>query len=201
MKKILFLVLLVACSTPLTFAQSTSDDDFPNAEFFIGFSHNRIDTQVDEFDEDENPFDDREGLNGFDTQVTANINRYFGVKGDISGHYKSDTFDFDGSQFKAKTQLYNFLAGPEVKARNSSRVTPFAHALFGVGHTRVRFSADDFDDTTESETDFAMAFGGGIDVSVNDKISLRVIQADYNPTFFGDTRQDNIRLSFGVIFK
>ncbi len=46
-----------------------------------------------------------------------------------------------------------------------------------------------------------MAFGGGIDVSVNDKISLRVIQADYNPTFFGDTRQDNIRLSFGVVFK
>ncbi len=111
MKKLLLLALLVASSAPLTFAQSTSDDDFPNAEFFIGFSHNRIDTQVDEFDEDENPFDDREGLNGFDTQVTANINRYFGVKGDISGHYKSDTFDSTGRSSKPKHNFTIFWPG------------------------------------------------------------------------------------------
>jgi len=31
--------------------------------------------------------------------------------------------------FQLKTRVYNFLAGPEFKARNSTRFTPFAHVL------------------------------------------------------------------------
>jgi hypothetical protein len=47
---------------------------------------------------------------------------------------------------------------------------------------------------------FAMVFGGGIDIRASKHISVRAIQADYNPTFFGQGRQDNFRLSFGVVF-
>ena len=54
-----------------------------------------------------------------------------------------------------------------------------------------------------------MAIGGGVDVRVNDRIAVRVFQADYNPIFlsggnelgFGNTRADNVRFSFGVVFK
>jgi hypothetical protein len=64
-----------------------------------------------------------------------------------------------------------------------------------------------------------MAFGAGLDVRVNDRFKIRIIQADYAPIFSGDRavavlgqggvlqprfldaqRQDNIRFSFGVTF-
>lgn len=68
-------------------------------------------------------------------------------------------------------------------------------------------------------TDFALALGGGLDVRVSDRISIRAIQVDYNPVFLGDLtvdrlnragtlatqtledqRADNIRISVGIVF-
>ena len=68
-------------------------------------------------------------------------------------------------------------------------------------------------------TDFAMAFGAGLDVKVNDRVKVRIIQVDYAPIFLGDRavavlsqagvlqprvldgqRQDNVRFTFGVNF-
>ena len=43
--------------------------------------------------------------------------------------------------------------------------------------------------------------GGGLDVRASDRIAIRVIQVDYIPTFFGPGRQDNVRVSVGVVFK
>jgi hypothetical protein len=64
-----------------------------------------------------------------------------------------------------------------------------------------------------------MSVGGGVDVSVNDRFKVRLFQLDYSPIFLGDRglsvlgqtgviqnvqldgqRQDNVRISFGVIF-
>jgi hypothetical protein len=35
---------------------------------------------------------DRRGFNGFDASVAGNLTRYFGLKGNVSGHFKSDSF-------------------------------------------------------------------------------------------------------------
>jgi hypothetical protein len=39
-----------------------------------------------------------------------------------------------------KTRVYDFLIGPEFKARNHTRFTPFVYALAGVTHTRATFT-------------------------------------------------------------
>ena len=82
--------------------------------------------------------------------------------------------------------------------------------LAGVAQTHARLEVPSLNSSdTASSTDFALAIGGGVDVRVNDRIALRVFQADYNPIFlsdsnelgFGNTRADNVRFSFGVVFK
>lgn len=227
-KLVLIALLTIFCGT-LTYAQQET----PRVEVFAGFSQNRLDVSDlnDAFreitDETGVRFDtglsDRTTLNGFNASVTGNINRVFGIKGDVSGHYDTRSFtipratleeiapgEFDSDlDVRVRSQFYNFLAGPHVKARGR-RVEPFAHALFGVAHTRnslnfsnTQVSVGDLVDTSniESETSFAMAFGGGLDIRVSERFAIRAIQADYNPTFFSNTRQDNIRLSFGIVFR
>jgi len=54
-----------------------------------------------------------------------------------------------------------------------------------------------------------LAIGGGLDVRVSERVDLRVFQVDYNPIFlssgnelgFGNSGADNVRFSFGVVFK
>jgi hypothetical protein len=57
-----------------------------------------------------------------------------------------------------------------------------------------------------SRADFAMVFGGGIDVKLGKRIDLRLIQVDYNPIFVktrngieGKT-QHNFRIGVGLVF-
>jgi hypothetical protein len=75
-------------------------------------------------------------------------------------------------------------------------VTPSAHALFGV----VRGSTG-FDGISKPDTHFGMAVGGEIDVRINDRVAFRVIEADYMMTRFLNLRQDNIRVSAGLVFR
>jgi opacity protein-like surface antigen len=96
------------------------------------------------------------------------------------------------------------LGGLQFKAHNDSRLQPFAHALFGVSlfrgftsNTSASGNVFTFDDATS----FGMALGGGLAIRASKRIDVRLFQADYTPTHFGSGRQDNIRLSFGIIFK
>ncbi|HYP02082.1 MAG TPA: hypothetical protein VER76_17965 [Pyrinomonadaceae bacterium] len=87
---------------------------------------------------------------------------------------------------------------------NRVRAVPFAHvlaggALFrGFASSRTQAGNTFLIDDAQS---FALAVGGGLDVRAGKHFDIRVFQADYLPTFFGSTRQDNLRLSFGVVFK
>jgi hypothetical protein len=48
---------------------------------------------------------------------------------------------------------------------------------------------------------FAMTFGGGVDVRVTRRFWIRVVQADYVVTHFGNSFQNNFGLSGGFVFK
>ena len=54
---------------------------------------------------------------------------------------------------------------------------------------------------SQPKTDFAAAFGGGLDLRVHKNIAIRAIQAEYIVTPFLDQRQDNIRLSAGIVLR
>lgn len=182
MIKTLLVAVLVAFCAPLAFgqislAQAYDDgDDYPRAEAYAGYSHFRV-TQGG-----------GDGLHGFNASVTGNVTRHVGLKFDLSGHYQTN--------FGDRISVYNYLGGVQLK-RNSSaaRLKPFAHAL--AGGARLNVSSDSFD---LSESGFAAALGAGLDVRAGDRIDVRVIQADYNPTRFGGSIQHNVRLGVGLVF-
>lgn len=203
-RKALYLAAVILCCAPAIHAQ----DDFRRVEVFGGYSYLRADLS----DDQSLLTGASENLHGFHAQVAGNLNRYFSIAGDISGHYKNlDTETFVGIPEvrlrSANASLYTFLGGPQVKARNK-RATLFAHALFGAARANLKVVVEDlipgnnFGGTfTESETKFAFALGGGVDVSVSDRIAIRAVQADYLRTHFAEQTQNNFRLSVGVVFK
>ncbi|HEX4946828.1 MAG TPA: outer membrane beta-barrel protein [Blastocatellia bacterium] len=210
---------------PAAFAQSE-----PRANFFIGYSN----LQAEGVTNPTNPnqpfnndfFDRRRGLHGINAAVGGYFNSVVGIKGDFSFHRNEDSRAVTGGRDSVETQVYYFMAGPVMKFRNASRVEPFVHALAGGAHTRFEVETQRTvgTGTTRStfdtgSTDFAAAIGGGVDIRLGDRFSLRAFQIDYAPVFLRDRsvsvlggsgaivpatlegqRQDNIRISVGVVF-
>jgi hypothetical protein len=50
-----------------------------------------------------------------------------------------------------------------------------------------------------SDSSFAMAIGAAIDAQIAGPLHWRIIQGDYLPTWLGNTREDNARLSTGIV--
>src|SRR5205807_1338223 len=71
-------------------------------------------------------------LNGWNASASGFFSRNLGVTADFSGSYGTPSVLGVG----VKTNFYTFLFGPTVRVPNSSRLTPFAHVLFGVGDLR-----------------------------------------------------------------
>ena len=218
MKKIFLAFCLTAISGLAAFAQST--DEYKKGEFFVGYSNGQVDTGINREDtnEFEEFFDERETFNGFNASGVYNVSRYVGIKGDVSGTYNSKDFAVtvpNGTttstvSFNTRSSLYNFLGGVQVKDNaTEGRFKPFAHALVGAGHGRVEIKdlvcptgADCTGlEGTESETGLAGAFGGGLDIKINNRVDFRAIQVDYNPIRFNDATQHNVRFGIGFVFK
>jgi opacity protein-like surface antigen len=173
MKKLLgIMIVLLVVSVPV-FCQDT-----PKAEVFGGYQYTRI-----------NPGSgiSGENFNGWNAALTGNLNHWLGVTGDFSGAYKT----ISGVSLKQHT----FMFGPTISSHSSDKFTPFAHALFGGAH----FSGSGFGGSA-SDTAFAMALGGGVDVGVKN-FAVRIGQFDYLMTRFGGTSQNNFRYSAGIVFR
>ncbi len=171
MRKTIFLGGLV-----LLFTVSASAQDYPKGEIFGGFSVANVQNGgVEQF-------------YGFETSVTGNFNRNFGITGDFAGQFKSI--------LGVNVQLYQYLIGPRAAVRGDN-VTGFVHALFG-GLT-ARASAGGI---SASENGFAMAFGGGLDVNAGKRVAIRVFHLDYLPNrLAGVWSKKDFRVAAGVVFK
>jgi hypothetical protein len=201
MRKIFLMAILIACSAPFTFAQTS--DDYNKVDVFVGFSHNRVDTGISDEDEDiDDILDEREGFNGFNASVAGNVSRYVGLKGDYSFHRKSFS-DSTLPGISVDSDLHNFVAGVQFKDNaRETKVRPFAHFMAGVAHAKVSIDDDDdIFDFDESETGFSGIIGGGIDFRINDRVDFRAVQFDYNPTRLGGEMQHNFRVGIGIVFR
>lgn len=197
MRRIIFTALLIFSSACVSLAQISTD--YPKNEFFVGYSYHSADINTLTIDPD------RKGQNGINVAYTRNIRPNVGLVADMSAHFHRDTRNSGAGTFSSKRDQYFLLGGVQFKARNSRRVQPFAHALVGAslfrGFTSNSTGAGSIVFTFDDATSLALALGGGLDVRLSKRIDLRLVQADYTPTFFGSGRQNNIRLSFGIVFK
>ena len=210
---------LLLCSALLVSAQSTKPEEYPKVEVFVGYSAlGEVNSHGISFGLGPNS---TVGASyaaepGFETSVTRNFSRHFGIKGDFSAHFNNESKSgpITGcnpgcatvtQDFQLKTRVYNFLAGPEFKARNSTRFTPFAHVLGGVAHTSANFTTPGPAFNLlfkKSDNSFAMALGGGLDIRASKRVSFRAMM-DYNPVFVNDSAsgtRDFVRFSLGVLF-
>lgn len=131
--------------------------------------------------------------------MTYNLSRYFGVKANLTGHFKTETFVDRFSDNGGHTdtnriadRVWQFLGGVQIKDDRAEgrRLKPFAHALVGAARqtshdvqTSVGGTNFTLDDDT---TSFAMKLGGGLDVRLSRRVDLRLIEFDYNPIFAPD---------------
>lgn len=183
-----------------------TDDEYKKNEFFVGYSNQQVDAG------------NRRTFNGFEVSYTRNVHRYFGIKADVSGAYRNNNFTSTvtngttTSTFSAdqKRSLYNFLGGVQVKDNSTeTRFKPFAHALAGVGHTRGKITnlvcqgtnCPPISESSFHDTGFAGAFGGGLDIKINNRIDFRALQVDYNPVYTGSSFDNNVRFGIGIVFK
>lgn len=148
-------------------AVSAMAQEAPKADVFLGYQYVRAPQE--------------KNLNGFNGSVSFNVNNYLGLKADFGLGAESDL------------KQYSYLFGPQVNLRTDSKLTPFAHALFGAITT-------DFDDFRGSKTGFGMALGGGIDYKFSDKVSLRAIQGDYVLARRDGDNRSHTRISAGIVF-
>jgi hypothetical protein len=200
-------------------AAAAQADETKRAEFFAGYSFGSAGVNFGIGNLGTQVYRGRSGHDGFNASVVVNVSRYFGIKGDVSGTYKSGRFSFQvpsGVQsnptttvaFNANTSLYNFLGGIQLKDNASKRrLAPFAHALVGAARRNNAIQGGGFACITiipcpgsTKETGFAGAFGGGFDVRLGKRVAFRVFQIDYNPIKFNAGTDHNYRFSTGLVF-
>jgi len=209
-------VIVLMCASASALAQGTTPGDYPKVEVFAGYSAlGETGSRIISLGPNAGVTGDYAGQ-GFETSIIRNFNKHLGIKGDFSFHFNNESNRGPISactpacttvtqDFQLKTRVYNFLAGPEFKARNSTRFTPFVHALGGFAHTSATFTTPGPTHILflrRNDNSFAMGLGGGLDIRASNRVSFRAM-TDYNPVFVQDStggRRDFVRFSLGVLF-
>jgi opacity protein-like surface antigen len=171
-KLVLVLVLLLGVST------AASAQDVSIADLFAGYSFNHCMGESAEC-----------GLNGWNAAVDINLVGNWAATVDISGYYGS----FGEEELDVKH--HNFLFGPKYTFSIGERVRPYVHALFGINHINSL-------SPVTVENNFSHAYGGGVDVRLNDKLLVRAIQVDYlGIRRNGSLAESNMRFSAGFVLR
>jgi opacity protein-like surface antigen len=186
-------IALLALSTAVTLSAQTAppSQEAPSWELYGGFSY--VFHQYDPtFQHPVNG-----GMTGWDSSLKIPVpvfNNWLGVVGDVSGHYASDSFDFNPHQ-------YFFLVGPQVQL-HLSRSSIFLHGLVGSSHLASQALPNLDDDNT-----FAVAVGGGVDLGISHNFAWRFAGDWYNTHYratnrnIDEIRNSNGRVATGPVFR
>ena len=157
-------------------------------------------------------------LNGGSASVAFNFNRYLGIVGDFGG-YDDSQLQLTGTGVNqplvvnSSGMAYTYLFGPRLSFRNQTRFTPFAQVLAGAVHASavtVNSCAGAGCAVLPVQNTFAFTGGGGLDIRLTHRISIRAVQAEYMLTRFdgvangvstgSSASQNDLRLSSGLLF-
>ena len=185
--------LLITVSFLLALPLVALAQDAPKVEVFGGYSYL-------------NP-KDADDLHGWNASVTGNVNKWFGIKTDVSGYY--DSANVPGIA-KVNLSSYLILAGGQFTYRGNERVQPFAHVMAGTTYDRIRtrvsctpgtLGCSAFANGRFSDAGFALVLGGGVDLKVAKALAVRLIQADYVYSRNEGFNDHALRLSTGLVLR
>lgn len=141
------------------------------------------------------------GLNGAGISGSWNVLGPWSAVAEFSTEYTSRATPGNSS-----LTLTTFLVGaryrlpvPNVRLIRRRRLQPFAQVLVGGGHSGGGVAG--VGDATYA---FAARIGGGIDVPISSRFSVRAIQIDYFPTLFANAKNDhqnNILIGAGIVYR
>jgi len=161
-------------------------------------------------------------LSGWNASFSVNMAKWLGLVIDGSQFFGTSKITTGAAQapfpdcptfcpltsptFNVDTREYNIVFGAQFPYRKYARWTPFGEVLFG--HDGVRGIASALPPggyTAEVSSGLALLGGAGADYKVNDRFAVR-IKADYlqSRTSFaaiGKAKQDNLRVSVGVVLR
>jgi len=132
-------------------------------------------------------------LNGGGGSATENLNNWFGGRIEVNGYYGYEVVSINGLPTRRSVSAQTVTYGPVFSYRRSSRITPFAHVQIGAIH-----GGKFYQDISAGAYKFAMAPGGGVDLSINRKAIIR-LDAEYLMTRFLSQRQDNLVGTVGIV--
>jgi outer membrane immunogenic protein len=138
------------------------------------------------------------GLNGGGVSGSWNIRGPWSAVVDFSAEYAGSA-PAAGSSLT----LTSYLAGaryqiPQPWLKGAHKPQPFAQILLGAGHAGGGVAG-----VGDASFGFATRIGGGIDVPLNRRFALRVIQIDYYLTTFSNAtndHQNNLLIGAGFVF-
>ena len=207
MRKLVFLVAVVLVVGVSARAQH------PRVEIFGGYSYANLDEGLFPLPS----LSGRRNANGWGASVSLNASRFFGFTVDFSDQF-GDVQALNptlaciavfppppGCTTDVNFSTQQFLFGPRFTLRGAG-ATAFVHVLLGVARTRLSsFPIVGGLVPAQTETDFALAAGGGLDVRLSPFLALRAFQVDYIPVYQGGfINQDfaqNIRVQTGIVLR
>jgi opacity protein-like surface antigen len=189
MGKIAFVLFILMLFASLAAAQIPT-----SGNIFVGYSYENtnwsgLDSSLS-----------RPNLSGWAASLEGKVFPHLGIVTDFSGHYGSQSFtEFPPAgpgpvTVNVTGHEWELMFGPRLSIP-VGKLTPFAEALFGVAHVH---NGGDFPST--ANTSFATGLGGGLDYRLIKFFALR-LQVDYVRTRFYSTKQNNVRLSPGIVFR
>lgn len=166
-------------------------------------------------------------FHGFNVAYTYNFHRYIGVKAEYSRVTNKEELRFavlppttsQEPNVRINSTLNNYVGGIQIKDNSKkTRVKPFAHVLFGVGHEGKNLDCFGTpqplgcsNPPKSSKKNFAVVLGGGLDIMLSQRIDIRAIQFDFNsmktlgatggnsPTIITEN-SNKYRIGFGIVF-
>jgi opacity protein-like surface antigen len=170
----------------------------PSGNIFFGFSYERTNSTAFSGSNLVTNTLTHPNLHGWEASFEGKILPLVGIVGDVSGHYGSQSFvevTPNGPQnINVTGHEQEYLVGPRLSVP-VGKFTPFGELFVGAAHIHTGGILP-----SPSNTSFAYALGGGVDYRVFRPIALRV-EGDYLRTKFYNSRQNNFRLSVGVVFR
>jgi opacity protein-like surface antigen len=203
MRKYFVLVGLVLLAAGSALAQ----DDFPKIETSPAFMYIRTPTSFTT--PNGTQFNESFNCAGGGGTIAYNFTSLLGLAADLGGcKYFGETIPALSSKLSGSDFTYMF--GPRLTLRGQSAFRPFAELNFGGNRLSLSCnSGTPCSGTTYSKNAFALTVGGGFDIKLSKRFSLRPIQAEYLYTRFGNScqlalcsdnnNQNSFRLKSGIV--